>query len=211
MREPATVSVTTAPTSTTEVGTTGRSNARRLPAGGCRPGNLPRGQDVAVRCRFYTIMGSTTRELRGQLDRLRDVNDNRPVAASTDWYVTWRYDYRTSAHGCAITAPVVSTRVEFTMPRWEPPETVDQDDVREWIRYLAALWRHERGHMRNGLDAANRIDDLLRGLAATSSCDELEAKADAAGEAMLDRFRERDRAYDEATDHGGTEGARLLP
>jgi len=140
-----------------------------------------------------------------------DPNENAYFAARTDWYVTWTYDYSSSADGCTIASPAVSLRLRFVVPAWRAPKEPRDDVVKEWNRFFAALWRHERGHVGFAIRAAREIDRSLADLRAASDCDELEARADAWGERTVRRFRSKERAYDEATAHGQTEGALLLP
>ena len=177
----------------------------------CLPFKVKRRYRVAVRCRFYTVTGSTLDALAAQIDRgVLDRNDGEYVAAFTDWLVRWRYGYISRGGGCRISAPKISIRLGVAAPRWKRPPGVDTAVVKGWRRFIAALWRHEAGHVRNGLAAATQIERTLTGLEAYPSCKELEAAADLKTEAVLERFRGNDRRYDERTRHGETQGAVLL-
>jgi predicted secreted Zn-dependent protease len=202
------------PTTSAETSITSTTTAspRRLLARGCHPGKLPTRMDVVVRCRSYSVTGSTLTELARQLDRgVFDPNDETYHAAFARWRVDWRYRYAASAEGCTLTSATVSVLLAFRVPEWHAPRYVDRAMVKTWNRFFAALWRHERGHVRNGLEAAGAIEQMLQAAGPFSTCREVEAAVDAAAERLLDRSRGRDRAYDERTEHGLSQGAVLLP
>jgi predicted secreted Zn-dependent protease len=165
---------------------------------------------TAVRCRSYPITGSTITELAGQLDHIRDRRENARFAASTRWSVKWRYLYLSGPQGCSISNATAALRFTLVVPRWEAAESVDESLLREWNRFFAALWRHERGHVRNAVHAAKDIEQKLITLGGFSSCEELESRARGAARGVVKKYQRKDRAYDEATEHGNTQGALLI-
>jgi len=106
-----------------------------------------------------------------------DPNDDTFVAALTNWYVAWNYRFSSSAAGCEIASPSVSVRFGFVVPEWKAPKQRSADVVEEWNRFFAALWRHERGHVRLALGAAREIEQFLAAIGAASDCNTLEARA----------------------------------
>ena len=74
---------------------------------------------------------------------------------------------------------------------------------------MTALQTHEDGHKEIGIQAGHDILRTLEGLPSYPTCDELEEAADAAGEGVLDRYREQEIIYDQTTRHGATQGARF--
>jgi predicted secreted Zn-dependent protease len=127
--------------------------------------------------------------------------------ASTHWRVTWHYTY--SGFGsCRINSLDVSIDIRFTFPRWVNPVGAPLDLVHDWNRFILALVRHEAGHVRLAEQAGNKILRSLPGFEAP--CDEFVAAADAVADSIIDRLREKQRLYDERTDHGATQGARLI-
>jgi predicted secreted Zn-dependent protease len=97
----------------------------------------------------------------------------------------------------------------MTLPQWTPPEDVS-DPVREaWQRYISALEAHERGHAQI---AQASVAELHRRVAAIGLAENplsLRAEVERVVETTLQEFRERDRNYDELTDHGIKQGATL--
>jgi predicted secreted Zn-dependent protease len=71
------------------------------------------------------------------------------------------------------------------------------------------LKTHEAGHQQIAIEAGREIRQTLKGLPAYLSCSELEQAADAAGQNILDQFREKEKSYDQTTKHGATQGARF--
>jgi predicted secreted Zn-dependent protease len=181
-------------------------------ARGCDPRVRSNRHEIIIRCRQHIVRGSTLAQLSRELDGgVLDPNDKNRFPAYTSWYVNWRYRFTTSSRGCAILDPTISVRFAFRVPRWNAKGEKDQAVVEEWNRFYGALWRHERGHVRNGLRAANQIERTLKKLPTSPTCDHLEAKADRAGAHVIKRHRMMDLVYDVATAHGATQGALLAP
>ena len=218
--EPEKGSTTSSPPPTTKIGLvetdTSRAGTPAAPGSkirrGCHPGELPRRFHARVRCESYVVRGASRAQLARQVGRgVLDPNDDTFVAALTNWYVAWNYRFSSSAAGCEIASPSVSVRFGFVVPEWKAPKERSADVVEEWNRFFAALWRHERGHVRLALGAAREIERFLAALGAASDCNTLEARANLGGQRVLRKVRARQRAYDETTVHGQTEGAVLMP
>ncbi len=183
-------------------------------AAGCAaaPSATPAPDDVAVHTDYvyYPITGSTAEELRTEMDHLGPTDpDGTHHDAYTQWHVTWRYAYSTLDDRCTIGPIQVSVQVTFTLPQWEPPPDAPPELIDRWNAYLDALRRHENGHREIGMAAGQAIYQALGRLPSYAACDELERTADAAGEQILDQHRQRELDYDQATNHGATQGARF--
>lgn len=158
----------------------------------------------------YNILGSTPADLR------REMNAKGPQGAGgkrfdgyTRWQVSWRYQYKNTAGGCAIASVATSAKVTMTLPRWTSESSASGDIRRQWPRYLAALKEHEQGHRRHGIDAANEVDRAIATIPPAGSCDVLGASANALGMSILKKYNQRDLDYDRDTNHGATQGARF--
>src|SRR5688572_16452387 len=69
-----------------------------------------------------------------------------PFVAHTRTQARWRYTGSQSATGgCQARSPAVEVTIHYLMPRLVA-DTVDEEDMMEWRRYLVSLWRHEEGH-----------------------------------------------------------------
>lgn len=166
--------------------------------------------EVKGSTKYYRIHAGSLEQLKWQLD-LRGGRDpsGRKINAATSWYVEWNYPYQKGAGGCA-TGPVKTTVTVVTqLPKWNPPPNVGPDLIAKWERYLAKLEEHEKGHRDIALKAARAVAQSLQSLAPQSSCEEMERVADAEGKRILNMARDTERTYDETTDHGAKQGARL--
>jgi predicted secreted Zn-dependent protease len=166
--------------------------------------------DILMNYTSYEIVGATTDDLRRQMDQLGpvDVFGNQHDAY-TEWYVTWSYP-NSLENGHCSTGPIsVTVTITATFPHWEAPPDAPQELVDKWTTYMRALQTHEAGHQQIAIEAGREIRQTLSGLPAYPSCSELEQVADAAGQDILARFRQKERTYDQATNHGATQGARF--
>ena len=157
----------------------------------------------------YDISGSTPADLR------REMNAKGPQGAGgkrfdgyTRWHVSWRYQYNNAAGGCAIASVTTSAKVPITLPRWTNEGGAGDSTRQQWARYLAALEKHEQGHRRNGINAANEVDRAIAAVPPAANCDALGASANALGMRILQKYNQRDLDYDRDTNHGVTQGAR---
>ncbi len=152
----------------------------------------------------YEVEGNTSAELRAALDRLGPEDDSGRHDAYTKWYVRWFYDYERSEAACSLKNVRATLEVTYTLPRWQGANGALGE---RWHRYLTALRTHEKGHAQNGVDAARFIVTELSKLPAQPDCDAAATNANAKANAELATARARDRAYDEETKHGATQGA----
>ena len=153
--------------------------------------------------RCYRVSGKTALDLYAAMGRSGPGGRD----ASTHWRVTWHYTY--SGFGsCRINSLDVSIDIRFTFPRWTNPVGAPLDLVHDWNRFMLDVIRHEAGHVRLAEQAGNEILRSLPGFGAP--CDGFVRAADAVADSIIDRLREKQRLYDERTDHGATQGASLI-
>ncbi|HEX5101320.1 MAG TPA: DUF922 domain-containing protein [Polyangiaceae bacterium] len=149
----------------------------------------------------YTVTGSTANQIR------QSINQNRGMDydAYTSWYVGWQYD------DCDGNGLVVTANVTYQYPEWTPPASDATELSESWDTYMDALFCHEYGHAKNGLDCANDVFTALSAIDAGGDCSKLLADAEAEFQAIIDEYNARDIQYDADTDHGATMGARFPP
>ena len=149
--------------------------------------------------RYYDVTGSTATAVRAQMYQLGPVDHGQHEDAYTAWYINWRWP--PGPGGCDLADVTVSDTITVTFPRWTPPAAASQALVADWVRYTHALATHEEGHVDFVVATLPAVKQAIE----SATC----ATADAAGNAVLDRIRQHDLAYDAATDHGATQGARF--
>ena len=150
---------------------------------------------------YYDISGSSEAELRAEL------NANAPVGydgykgdATTNWFIRWDWPGYGS-NSCDLSKATVSYEVVVTFPRWIPPDDASPELVGKWNRFTRVLAEHEQNHVDFVVANYPSVLDAIR----SATCE----TADAAASAALEPIRQLDRDYDDATNHGETEGVRF--
>lgn len=151
---------------------------------------------------YYDVEGRDGPMIRRAIDARRptDTHDRTRVDAISRWSMRW--SLRGSAAGtCDLDSVVITFAATVTMPRLTSPVMLSPALKADWDRYVAALERHEAGHVRYAYDHRDDVRAAIR----AGSC----ATVAAAGKAAIARIAEHDVAYDRETQHGRTQGARF--
>jgi predicted secreted Zn-dependent protease len=166
------------------------------------------GVQTSIQVEHYDIRGSTAADLRAEM-RARGPTgpDGRRFDGYTRWRVSWEYHYRSGGGQCAIDSVKTTVQITTTLPRWTDEARGNSALRDQWRRYLAALTQHEDGHAQNGLGAARDIDAAIARLPAEPNCGAMAERANAAGQARLRQYNQRDLDYDRETGHGRSQGA----
>jgi predicted secreted Zn-dependent protease len=160
---------------------------------------------------FYRTDGLTRRQwLASMRAGAQRAGVNVPFLAHTEWQTRWSYaSSRNSGRGCAPISPMVEVTIRYTMPRLASDSGVALEDMLEWRRHSASLWRHEEGHAARALRAAAEMRDSLWALH-TPGCAALQPAASRAIAAVMAKYRALQADYDARTGHGARQGAMLL-
>lgn len=112
---------------------------------------------------------------------LRELNQKGPNGywGYTRWYVRWTNDCQ------------VSLEILYTMPKHERPNAMSAHTRARWDKMIVALAAHEQRHGAHGISAARELVQV--------NCRN--------GDAIIAKWSEQDRLYDQRTGHGRTEGA----
>ena len=183
-----------------------------LLVGGGRSGGQAAGSLAAIpaseRTVYYRIEGDTAWDLRQQMDHLGPLDeDGHRWSALTHWRIRWSYRYLRGIGRCATGPVKVELEIVYTIPRWEPPASAEEELVERWEEYMTALVAHEQGHAEIAKQAAQAVQQAVQDLPDYPTCHALEYEADALGERILEEFRQRQAEYDRLTEHGLTQGA----
>lgn len=126
----------------------------------------------------------------------------------TAWHIDWKYRWDEDASGrCRITGNKTHLNAVITLPKLI---SSDAKTKSEFSRYLQSLHTHELGHLQIAREAAGKIDRDILSLPAMTSCRLLEQTANQVGHKILEQARQKERTYDQETNHGASQGA-LLP
>jgi predicted secreted Zn-dependent protease len=158
-----------------------------------------------IRTNAYAVSGTTAREIRLAIDHQRPWKE--PQDASTVWGIKWAYTTVSSDVGCQLRTLDIKTSVSITIPRWTVDTAADDDLKKRWQTYSAALLAHEDGHKRIAMAAAAEIKNRVNKIKSAPTCAQLESTISLAANKVIEDFRQREKAYDERTAHGRTQGA----
>jgi predicted secreted Zn-dependent protease len=127
-----------------------------------------------------------------------DAHDGRRVDALSSWDLRWSWP-RTRHGGCDLAATTIRYKATVRMPQLAATARLTAAERADWDRYVAALARHEAGHVRYTYRHRGDILATIR----RATC----RTADAAARAALARLDAYQIAYDRETEHGTKDGA----
>ena len=166
------------------------------------------GPTVVERLERYDVSGGSVAELRASIRQNGPTGeDGKRADAITSWTQSLRYRAIKTEAGCAVAA--LETRVEIvvTLPRWSTRQ-VGTYLSELWDRYIAALDRHEQGHVDLAHRAATTIHQRLLRLTAPT-CPKLDELINSTRRALLDEMEQEQAEFDRATKHGAADGVQL--
>ena len=166
-------------------------------------------QQTVITTNYYVVTGTTLREIQASLAAARPTKTRSAQDGLTVWQVDWHFNTFTSGAGCRLTTFNTSAKITITLPRWMGSTNASPELKTEWQRYLRALAQHEYGHAQNGLAAVREIQERLGQVGEDSNCEALRLRVNVLCQSIVGKYKEADRAYDQRTGHGATEGARL--
>ena len=158
---------------------------------------------------FYTVTGETLREVHESLRQKRPWGDRPSVDGMTEWQLEWRFTVAPAEGGCRLSGFGTKTIILTTLPRWNAPAGASPLLRSTWSNYVYALGLHEAGHAAIAFAAAADLQKQAKTNSAGPDCSTLQQNLNALGQRVLEEYRRRDDQYDERTDHGATQGARL--
>jgi predicted secreted Zn-dependent protease len=167
---------------------------------------MSRAEDsFVIRTNAYAVSGMTAREIRLAIDRQRPWKE--PQDASTSWGIKWSYTSASTDVDCQVRTLDIKTSISITIPHWTGVAGADDDLKQRWQNYSAALLAHEDGHKRIAIAAAREIKNRVNKIKSAPTCAQLEATISLTANKVIEDFRQREKAYDERTAHGRTQGA----
>jgi predicted secreted Zn-dependent protease len=160
---------------------------------------------------YYYIDGPSAAVLAAQLDQTGPVgSDGKHYAGRTRWDIQWKFRHQQQGITCSLKDVAVAVGIAQTLPKWRGEDKGAPGLKAHWSRFIDALQRHEEGHKEHGLKAGRQIEAAVLAVKPASNCEDLEAAANAAAQAIVAKFQALDEEYDRKTDHGRNQGATLL-
>jgi predicted secreted Zn-dependent protease len=159
--------------------------------------------------RTYPVDLANTTDLRGALSAASPIREGgRVYHGYTRWFVRWHSFWRVNDGLCRMQRVSTEVDIEFTLPN-ATRQPRDRALRQRYTDFLNALRTHEQGHADFALQAAQQIEQALMAVPPQPDCDQLSAAANARGHAIIEHTRANERAYDDRTGHGRTQGAFL--
>jgi predicted secreted Zn-dependent protease len=163
-------------------------------------GALCAADSLVVRTNYYSVSGDNLRAIREDMARQHPWKEEQD--GFTRWKVNWSFTSRDSGSGCSIQSIQTTTDITITLPRWNGSSQVDESVKAGWSVYISALAAHEDGHKRIALAAAGEVRKRILRNRTAADCTELEMIVNREAKKVIDQFVEREKAYDERTEHG---------
>lgn len=165
---------------------------------------------VTERYTYYGIEGDTLEALIRQKEEYGvKWKDGKTYGAYTHPTIGWDFKFQPGVDGCRITQVTTKVEIEYIMPEWLNKDKAPQALRAKWERYYTALRDHEVWHKKLAVRTASLIEAKFQDLPRFPDCITLQAEAERIGKAILVAGKHAQAKFDEATDHGRTQGAVL--
>jgi len=125
-----------------------------------------------------------------------------PFNASTQWFVAWKYRYKSTKTACYLTKVNLAVNIIYRLPQWMNVNNSNDSLIHLWNVSFNNLYAHEKGHGKNGIDAALVIEKALSQIPKQINCNVLHAIIDKTANRVIKNFQNKDDHYDQITKHG---------
>jgi predicted secreted Zn-dependent protease len=164
---------------------------------------------VQWKTNYYTVTGSNLREIRHSMDRSRPRKDGQAFDGLTAWQIQWQMNLMSNRGECRCASFTTRTSITMTLPRWAAPTNAPATVRSAWQRYIRALEQHEVGHGQFALAAAAEMHKRIKDAGTDPSCEDLRNTVNGMARAVMEEFRQKEREYDQRTEHGVKQGVVL--
>ncbi|MBI5385704.1 MAG: DUF922 domain-containing protein [Verrucomicrobia bacterium] len=164
---------------------------------------------VTVTTNFYTVTGSTPREISESKKNARPWKERFSYDGYSEWDVKWTFRYSKRPDETVLDALEITTKVVVTLPRWIPPTNAPPHMVARWRQYILALANHELGHISLARLTTAELEKEFKAVPPAPTPRALNVAVNRLGSQIVEKFRQRDADYDKQTSHGATQGAEL--
>ncbi len=157
---------------------------------------------------YYDVSGDNEKALRCDMSKNGcRWNDGKKYDSITTWRIKWHYDYDRGPQTCCAESFTASIDIIFRYPKWVQGDGAPQSLVDKWDSYMKNLVTHENGHRDMAVRAAEELSCAVAALPPASSCAELDRNVRALYSEQMRKLSADERSYDDATNHGLTQGA----
>jgi len=161
----------------------------------------------SIEYKYYEISPRAPHEIKPELMRRTPIRSGGgSFNGHTDWYIDWKYQSTTSPYGCQLVDTQIKVHVIHTLPALSEHVT-DKQTIDVFNKFNTALTQHEKNHGNHGLSAAREMDKAFNELQPQQSCRSLARIINGIGNAIVQKYAQKDDEYDRTTNNGETEGA----
>ena len=128
------------------------------------------------------------------------------LVGNTVWEIGWEPVMEQTDSQCQFTGINIDLDIDISLPRLVRSSVKQR---RAFDRFITALREHELGHAKIATTTAQQLEREVMAIPPGPDCASIEAKADAAWDALWQRATDGEKEYDRITEHGKTQGAWL--
>ncbi len=177
--------------------------------------NLPVGKksttlppSVTEQYEYYDVQGSCENDLIRDLGKKGiPWDDGKRYESVTSWHVKWHYGYSADSQACSADGFQVNVDIVFRYPRWLRTEHAPLTLAEKWSSYMENLIVHENEHRDMAVEAAEDLSRVISEMPPATTCSDLDRAVRALSHERMKKLNDDERHYDEATNHGATQGA----
>ncbi|MGE5173859.1 MAG: DUF922 domain-containing protein [Betaproteobacteria bacterium] len=163
---------------------------------------------VTERYEYYDVHGSCENDVLCDLRRKGITwEDGKKYESVTSWHVKWNYGYNTGTQTCSADSFQVIVDIVFRYPKWTGTEDAPRTLAEKWDYYIKKLIMHENGHRDMAVEAAAELSRAVSEMPPAQTCTELDRAVRILSRTRMNKLNDDERHYDEATNHGATQGA----
>jgi predicted secreted Zn-dependent protease len=154
--------------------------------------------NVAKTYSYFSIGGTTLDQLESELStrgpQVKSTGRRHPGA--TQMQFTTKLGYRESKGYCRIADATVTVRAKVILPRWNQRRGAEQDVRTVWDTLSSDIKRHEEAHVVIAKNHAREIEQALKLLGRSTSCDTLAEKASQVAGKLLEKHDNAQAEFD---------------
>jgi len=161
----------------------------------------------SVEYKYYEISPRSPQEIKPELMRRTPIRaGSGSFNGHTDWYINWQFQSAPGPNGCQITNTLTNVHVIHTLPALSEHVT-DKQTIDVFNKFNSALTQHEKNHGDHGLSAAREMDKVFSEIQPQPNCRSFARIVNDIGNAIVQKYTQKDNEYDRLTNNGATEGA----
>lgn len=174
--------------------------------------SAPLQADVALveEYQHYQIAPDTVTQIKRELRERSPISRaNQTFHGETQWTLVPNFRWAKHHNLCRIEDVHVQLNGTYLLPELVRDRETDSQTRTHFARYYEALLSHEKGHQDLWLEAGHKIERTLLEFEPFFDCRMLAQEAKTRVSAIIEEYRQKNRAYDQQTGHGRTQGAAI--